>query len=628
MVPGKPRLRKTFADYVAILIAPLLIMAMVGSLVFFLLEAFVGDSLDGRIGTRLRWVMFWFVIGSVLVGRIAVQEGSAYAGIYAFGLAAATGMWIMKFFGLVWIPIGLLALIWWSTHKLTWDVTLIDEDEDASGEGLLQAAGVDLPETSGSEDSDSPSAADDAGRVPLWKRLFVNTSERKGKAHSPGLWIVWISLVALPVFGFGQLGLDDSDGERRTAFIFLMIYIVAALGLLLCASFLGLRRYLRQRLLKMPLGVTGSWVTLGVGITIATLLACLILPRPDASMSLPQLVDKVSDAAQEASEWAFLKDAGVEDEEGRKIGEGDQDDPDGENGAGGTEGEEKQGDSGMDGEEPGKEMGDQKDPTDKKEPSDPSDQTDPEKKDASGKESAQGKGEGEGQTGEGKSGETGDQPKTGESGETTPQSETGPEENPDSQNTDAETQAEEMGEMEQVPDESAAAEEEDASSMEWVGSLVKWLIYAALAGGAIWFGWRHRKEILAVLRQFWANILALFGRKPGRVRPAEEEEETPELPHFAAFANPFATGAAQSQPPEELVRYTFEALQAWARERELERPPDQTPIEFARSLGAFVPELAHEAGQLTRLYSGYAYAGRPPAADCLTMLQTLWAKLG
>ncbi len=329
-------------------------------------------------------------------------------------------------------------------------------------------------------------------------------------------------------------------------------------------------------------------------------------------------MDKVSDAAQEASDWAFLKDDGVEDDEGREIGEGDANDPEGENGSGSEEGEEKEGQSGEGGETPSAEMdqnsemqGSPQDAPD--EPGAPS-MADPAAPPDAG-------------AAPGQTGEQGGSSQTGESSNT--QEPPGPENNPDSQNADAESQAEETGEAQPLPDEpQSAPDESETASAEWVGPLVKGLIYLTLVAAAAWFGYKHRKEIRAALRQFWANILALFGKKPPRVIAAPEAEESPELPPFAAFQNPFASGSAQSLPPEELVRYTFEALQAWAKERELERPPDQTPIEFARRLGAYIPELAHEAGQLTRIYSNYAYAGRTPTGDWQPLIRTLWAKLG
>ena len=43
-MPKRPKLRMTNADYVAIAVSPALIMALVGSLVFFLIEVlYVGD---------------------------------------------------------------------------------------------------------------------------------------------------------------------------------------------------------------------------------------------------------------------------------------------------------------------------------------------------------------------------------------------------------------------------------------------------------------------------------------------------------------------------------------------------------------------------------------------------------
>ena len=45
------------------------------------------------------------------------------------------------------INLALMGVVWWCAHKLTWDCTLIDDDEDASGEGLMQRIGVDGPDS-------------------------------------------------------------------------------------------------------------------------------------------------------------------------------------------------------------------------------------------------------------------------------------------------------------------------------------------------------------------------------------------------------------------------------------------------------------------------------------------------
>ena len=65
---ARPKLDKTLADYMAIAITPALIMLLTGSLVWFLAEL----GYDGGRPTRIRWILFWFVIGAVLVARIAI----------------------------------------------------------------------------------------------------------------------------------------------------------------------------------------------------------------------------------------------------------------------------------------------------------------------------------------------------------------------------------------------------------------------------------------------------------------------------------------------------------------------------------------------------------------------------
>src|SRR5438552_13457192 len=82
MAKDKPR--QSLADYVTIALSPLLIMALVGSLIFFLLEiAYVG-----QYSGRLQWTLFFFVFAMVLISRISIEEGSGKAGIYGLALAA------------------------------------------------------------------------------------------------------------------------------------------------------------------------------------------------------------------------------------------------------------------------------------------------------------------------------------------------------------------------------------------------------------------------------------------------------------------------------------------------------------------------------------------------------------
>src|SRR5215469_16177059 len=128
---------RTFADFLVVCVSPILIMLLVGSLCFFLIEVFVhGESVGS-----LRWVMFWFVLAIVLVSRIGIEQGTGHAMVYGLGLAVAVWLYMTRMFpAWVVLNIGLLAAVWWCANKLVWDCTLINDEEDASGAGLLQAA--------------------------------------------------------------------------------------------------------------------------------------------------------------------------------------------------------------------------------------------------------------------------------------------------------------------------------------------------------------------------------------------------------------------------------------------------------------------------------------------------------
>ena len=84
MTPLKPA--KTAADYLVIGVSPVLIMLLVGSLSYFLIEVFFRGEAIGSV----RWVMFWFVMAVVLVSRIGIEEGVGKAAVYGLALAAAT----------------------------------------------------------------------------------------------------------------------------------------------------------------------------------------------------------------------------------------------------------------------------------------------------------------------------------------------------------------------------------------------------------------------------------------------------------------------------------------------------------------------------------------------------------
>ena len=114
----------------------------------------------------------------------------------------------------------------------------------------MQRMGVD--ETAEARDlptTDNELFAEQNDATPWWQEIL---RQKKGK-HTPGLWVLYFSLAALPLFGIGQHWIPAAEaGRRRYVFSLLLVYVASALALLVTTSFLGLRRYLRQRRIEMP----------------------------------------------------------------------------------------------------------------------------------------------------------------------------------------------------------------------------------------------------------------------------------------------------------------------------------------------------------------------------------------
>src|SRR4051812_12663658 len=80
---------QSLADYVGIALGPALVMCLVGSLVLFLLEVCYSGDYVGR----MRWTMFFFVFGIVLVCRIAMLPDISDRS-WLYGTFLAAGTWV------------------------------------------------------------------------------------------------------------------------------------------------------------------------------------------------------------------------------------------------------------------------------------------------------------------------------------------------------------------------------------------------------------------------------------------------------------------------------------------------------------------------------------------------------
>jgi hypothetical protein len=159
-----------------------------------------------------------------------------------------------------------------------------------------------------------------------------------------------------------------------------------------------------------------------------------------------------------------------------------------------------------------------------------------------------------------------------------------------------------------------------------IGDLFKMLFYGALVLLVCFVAWTYRHQILQSLADILNQLRALFGGKASLASKDEIDAASIKAPppSFHDFRDPFSTGEHNRKSPEELVRYTFAAFEAWAHDRGRARTPDCTPHELVRqSLDPESP-MYENAQRLARLYGEMAYASRSIPRESAAELATLW----
>lgn len=641
---------KTLADYLVVAISPILIMLLVGSLGFFLIQVFYrGETVNG-----IRWLMFWFDLAIVLVSRVGIEQGKGHARVYGAALAIATWFYLAHTLRTPVLGAMLLAIIWWCAHRLTVDCTLISEDEDASGEGVLQGLWRKVEKS-----LVPPEPKLKPPRLsPLELLAAADLARRRSRPPSrpPGRSVVFFSLAALPLFGIGQLFLPaDEPQARRIGFAFLALYLGAALSLLVTTSFLGLRRYLRQRSVEMPASVTFGWIKFGALLAGGVLLLALILPRPGANNTWKNFAYRIEHKEHQASDYALPFNAPGEGEgaptdqpiernrpgaDSRKAPAGsgtqsarndgrpqsnprNQTDQPAADGGGGNQGSSGQGGqsgdntrSRDDNRAPSRQTVRVRDVT----PSGGADQSSDKDQPAGSAESGEPNHDGAGHqiTNADRSQERSQPAK-------------------DSQRKEPKQERPSVSQN-KPPDQPEQQQPENASQTpkqpsRFLYNLLRVLLILALSALFIWLLIRYRKAIAEMIRSFIAAVRDFFRKLFSfrRRKPAPKEEvliPAPALEPFAAFENPFVTGKDKIWSPERLLFYTYEAIQAWVKEQGIEIKPQQTPREFCSELIGRFPDFGPELEQFSFYYGHAAFARRLPNDFETESLRRLWQYLG
>jgi Domain of unknown function (DUF4129) len=612
----------TLVDYLVAAIEPALIIIMVGSLMFFLLDLWY----EGQFLDRLRWILFWFVLGIVLITRVSMQIGSSLAMGYGVTLGGAVAVVASVLTGFQPSLLIILGVVWWATHKLTFDCTLLDEDQDA-GVGLLQESGLDRLALA---DSGSPpaSAPDDPEAMETslmperpWWQLLGRDSDQARRPHPPGVWLIYFALASLPVFGLGQWFVPAVEEDRRGwLFLYFLAYIASAMGLLLATSFLNLRRYLRQRKLKMPGAITATWLSTGAILIAGLTLTAALLPIPGSGSTILR-----GSAHQEsnlrASRTAMLKDSGVQ-----------------------GEGAQSEGRAAAQAKGP---------PSSTTQPKGSGKTNDP---NAAQQTSGKGRGGGKSGPGNGKSGAPRGKSSKGKSGAPGKQGESR-QDQAEGQNKTQSGQAEKETDRDQDADQKSSSDQQDASDQNdekssqedqdqndstnrtpqlpqlpfQAPSWLRGLIVAAGAIALVVAAIRHGSALLQALRDLLASLFGglFIEKRQKREKDQAAEVSKPSLPvrPFASFANPFEIGLDQRISPNDLVIYSFEALEAWASEHSLARSPNETPTEFVRRLGHTHSDLRTDSARLAGYFVTIVYGQRVFNKAILPPIREFWQAL-
>jgi|GEM_PF-735418 hypothetical protein len=266
---AKLRQQSVIADFIAAAVAPGLVMGMIFCLISFLILVFYRDGYQ----IRVNYLFALYIFASVLIARIAIESGRAYAMTYTLALGLAMMVVISRFAVFQGplaalsplINLGLISLVGYLADRIVFDCTLVEADRDTSGEGLLQSLGL---------------VRSDISKEPAENR------KRKRK-HNPGVTILYFALLAIPLYGIGQLFLPSgNDAIRRSALYLLFGYFFCSFALLVTTSFLGLRRYLNDRGVEVPAQFSVTWLSLGLVGTLIFLGLCLFLPLPGRQFGL------------------------------------------------------------------------------------------------------------------------------------------------------------------------------------------------------------------------------------------------------------------------------------------------------------------------------------------------------
>ena len=714
----------SFGNVVVEIVGPLLIMLMIGSLAFFMLEV----SYGGQYTQDLKWKFGLFTFAAVLISRISIQLGFERAAIYGLVLALAI-LFVTSRYISAMMAAPIIAMIWWSASRLTWDCTFINDTRDTSAHGIvdlvsfnfrkLKATLTGKPLDQDEQDfapvfaSEESAPKEDEKEEPHKQVLRFLFGRRQ--PNKPGLWVFYFVLAGFPIFGLGQAAIDSTNVlGRRYAPMYFSVYMISALGLLMMSSLLGLSRYLKIRNATIGLGVTRSWLILGTVLAIGILAFTFWMPRPTSTLSIAGWIPKLTSKQREGDSWFSQKgnqqseqdpsiNAGANsrdnqssrkdgkqktgggenngkadgnrdkandskggnsnDSGGKQEGGDHKQGKDGKGGSSNQSGGKKQSGSSQGKKKSGqqqksqtskgnqskqKQDGKNKNNSDKQKPGNKQDPSEKQKQDQSKNtfepdekknryQSEQLRKKHEEQQKKKKNQSQGSQSSRNNKNQSQQNKKDEDDQNSGRSQSRSDNNRNDQQKNDKDKDPSNnddSSNNQGASFWKLLTTFLQMLFWFVLIVVGIYLLYRYREEIVAAWhkfvedwRAFWENLFKRKTTSPTGHQESNKESASLRPMPFSSFQNPFSSGAAGKMAPEQLVEYSFRALEAWGYDNHCPRHPDDTPHEFSNSIAQVSQELGGEAQELADLYCQIAYARRSLSPEQVKNLPGLWNRM-
>ncbi|MDZ4859072.1 MAG: DUF4129 domain-containing protein [Candidatus Hydrogenedentes bacterium] len=283
---------QSWTDFSLAFTTPLMILVMISSVIFFLLDVrFVYTEVHDW---NLRIFAIAFILGVVALNRLIARDGKEESFIYVIALMGASAMYTMTttgaydvgsvargFMNSPWIALAfnsaIIAFIWWFTNRLTHECC-VDDNPFAGAIGMLTGTalkfrrairGASGPASNrtmladGLIDMEAVDPLDWKAPVKKPKFNLDAMSEKLPRRH-PGISIFYFSVPVMIVFALGQRVVQHGgEAMLMAGHFYVGCYTVAALSLLMLSSLAGLREFFRARRVRLPGALGPYWLGLG-----------------------------------------------------------------------------------------------------------------------------------------------------------------------------------------------------------------------------------------------------------------------------------------------------------------------------------------------------------------------------